>query len=352
MRFLLGILTAMCLLCVGCSDQEVGPEVSGDVGVHKELTKIGFSQLGAESDWRLANTASVKETFTREAGYQLIYEDAGQKQANQTMAIRRFIQQGVDYIIVAPATEKGWENVLGEAKKAGIPVVLVDRLIEVKDQSLYTCWVGSDFRLEADKVTSWMEQYFKLHNIKQKKLRIAHLQGSQGASAQIGRTEGLNAAVKRNNWKVVASEDGDFTQAKGREVTAQILEEHSDVNVIYSENDEMAMGAIEAIEAAGKKAGKDIEAGEIMVVSFDGVSDEAMRLLWEGKISCIGECYPMHGPKLRAAIDMLEAGEKPDKLSYVSEGIYSADTTITQVSVDGKDYPVTIVTDSWLKARE
>ena len=342
----ISILLVICLLCIGCSPQEAAPEVAGDVGVSKDLIKVGFSQLGAESDWRQANTASIKEAFTREAGFQLIFEDAGQKQANQTMAIRRFIQQGVDYIAVAPATEVGWENVLAEAKEARIPVILVDRMIEVKDKSLYTCWIGSDFRLEADKVTSWMEQYFKLHDINQKKLRIAHLQGSIGASAQIGRTQGLKAAVKKNNWKVVATEDGDFTQAKGREVTAGILYEHSDVNVIYCENDNMAMGAIEAIEAAGRKAGKDIEKGEIMVVSFDGVSEEAMQLLREGKIACIGECYPAHGPKLRAAIDVLEAGKKPDKLSFVSEGIYSADSSITQVSAAGKDYPVTIITNN------
>ena len=127
---------------------------------------------------------------------------------------------------------------------------------------------------------------------------------------------------------------------------AGILYEHSDVNVIYCENDNMAMGAIEAIEAAGRKAGKDIEKGEIMVVSFDGVSEEAMQLLREGKIACIGECYPAHGPKLRAAIDVLEAGKKPDKLSFVSEGIYSADSSITQVSAAGKDYPVTIITNN------
>ena len=350
-RGIVSCVLVLCFILIGCTPASSVEEEAGDVGVHTDLIRVGFSQLGAESDWRRANTASIRSALSKEAGYQLYFEDAQQKQANQAMAIRRFIQQGVDYIVLAPATEVGWDNVLTEAKNAKIPVILVDRSIDVKDPSLFTCWIGSDFRLEADKVTSWLEQYCKQKNISPSELHIAHLQGSPGASAQIGRSEGLMEAAKKNQWDVVATEDGDFTQAKGKEVMMEILSEHSGVNVVYSENDNMALGAIEAIEEAGKKAGKNIKKGDILIVSFDGVSKDAMQKLWEGKIACIGECYPMHGPKVINAIDMLQAGEKPHKLSYVSEGIYSADSTITQVSVGKKDYPVTIVTSEWIRNR-
>lgn len=344
-------LLTLCLILVSCTPASSTVEEAGDVGVHKDLIRVGFSQLGAESDWRVANSESIQSTLTREAGYQLFFEDAQQKQSNQAMAIRRFIQQGVDYIVLAPVTEVGWENVLSEAKRAKIPVILVDRNIAVKDQSLYTCWIGSNFRLEADKVTAWMEQYFKQKKISPSRLRIGHLQGTPGASAQIGRSEGLSVAARKNHWKVVATEDGDFTQAKGKEVTTKILNEHKDVNVIYSENDNMALGAIEAIEASGRKVGKNVLNGDIMVVSFDGVNTDAMQKLWEGKIACIGECYPMFGSKVSNAIDMLQDGRNPDKLSFVSEGIYSADATITQITVGKKDYPVTIVTSEWIMNR-
>ena len=327
----------------GCTPASSDKEGAGDVVVSNDTVKVGFSQLGAESDWRRANTDSILGELTKEAGYTLYYEDAQQKQANQAMAIRRFIQQGMDYIVVAPVTEVGWDNVLLEAKQAGIPVILIDRMVDVKDMSLYSCWIGSDFRLEADKLCSWMQQLFEKKSLEPEDIHIAHLQGTEGASAQIGRTGGIDAAIRRNGWDLVAREGGDFTQVKGREVTERMLRTYPDINVIYSENDNMALGALEAIEGAGRKPGSDIANGEIMVVSFDGVSEEAMKKLSSGEISCIAECYPMHGPYVKSAIEMFETGSLPGKKSYVTEGIYSAESSITQVYVGSKDYPVTIM---------
>lgn len=347
----ISLLLILSLITVGCTPASSPKEDAGDVNVQNPLIRIGFSQIGAESDWRRANSESIQTTLTKENGFQLYFEDARQKQANQAMAIRRFIQQGVDYIILAPMTEDGWENVLAEAKKADIPVILVDRQIQVTDKSLYKCHIGSDFRLESDKMMSWLEQYLRQNKINAKMLHIAHLQGSLGATAQIGRTEGLESAAKRNHWKIEAREDADFTQAKGREVMSRILIEHPKINIVYSENDEMSLGAIEAIEAAGRTAGSDIKNGEIMVLSFDGVSDNAMQTLIDGKITCIGECYPKHGSYVRSAINMLEAKEIPDRELYVSESLYCADSSITQVSVDDKTYPVSIITQQWLDNR-
>ncbi|MBO4395665.1 MAG: ABC transporter substrate-binding protein [Eubacterium sp.] len=337
------LLLVICMIITGCTPATSTIEGAGDIGVHTELIRVGFSQLGAESDWRRANTESIRASLTREAGYQLIFEDAQQKQSNQTMAIRRFIQQGVDYIVVAPMTEQGWDNVLNEAKDAGIPVILVDRQIRVKDPTLFTCHIGSDFRLEGDKVCAWLKKFIKTRGLKPSAVHIADLQGTVGATAQIGRSASLTAAAKRNKWDVVAREDGDFTQAKGKEVTTRILAEFPNVNVLYCENDNMALGAIDAIESSGRRVGSDIENGEILILSFDGVSNEAIEALKQGKIACIGECYPMHGPYVTSAIEMIESGKKPDRESYVTESIYSADSSITQVSVGEKDYSVTII---------
>ena len=351
-RSIIGIILVVGLITCGCTPASPDQGGAGDIGVHKDLIRVGVSQLGAESDWRRANTASLQATFSTENGYQLFFEDAQQKQSNQAMAIRRFIQQGVDYIVVAPATEVGWDNVLGEAKSAGIPVILIDRRINVKDATLYSCWIGSDFRLEGDKVTSWLEQYMKRNDIKASDIHIFDLQGSLGASAQLGRTEGLTKAAERNHWDIVDMADGDFTEAKGYEVTARTLHNHPETNVIYSENDNMALGALKAIRESGRKPGLNLAAGEVMVLSFDGVSKDAMQYLINGEIACIGECYPMYGSNVRAAIELLEDGKTPDKESYVNEGLYSADSTITQVTAGGKDYPVTIITQDWLDNRD
>ncbi len=309
---------------------------------------VGFSQLGAESDWRSANSESMRSTFTAENGYKLLFEDGQQKQSNQITAIRTFIQREVDYIVLAPVTETGWDTVLQEAKDAGIPVVIVDRMVDVEDEDLFTCWVGSNFELEGRKAAAWLKRFTELQDIPPEDLHIVDIQGNLGASAQIGRTKGLERAVEENGWDLVAAVPADFTQAKGREVTALLLEEHEEINVIYCENDNEALGALEAIEAAGRKAGANLKEGEILIISFDGVRKEALQYALEGKISCIAECNPLHGPRVRAILETLEAGKVPDKLSYVTEGIYSGDASITQISVDGVNYPVTILTDSFI----
>lgn len=301
---------------------------------------VGFSQLGAESDWRTANTKSMRDTFEAAEGYELVFQDGQQKQSNQMTAIREFIQQEVDYIVLAPVTETGWDTVLQEAKDAAIPVIIVDRMVDVKDDSLFSCWVGSDFALEGRKLTTWINDFLTSKGIQPEEVNIVGIQGNLGASAQIGRTKGLEEAVERYGWNLLAEEVGEFTQAKGREVMKQFLKDYPELNVVYCENDNEALGAIEAIEAAGRVAGDDIADGEIMVVSFDGVGEEARELAKEGKITCIAECNPLHGPRVMAIIETLEQGGTPEKLEYVNESIYSTDRTVTSIVVDGKVYPV------------
>ena len=318
----------------------------------EERIVVGFSQIGAESDWRSSNTRSMKNQFTESEGYELIFEDAQQKQTNQIMAIRSFIQQEVDYIVLAPVTETGWDTVLAEAKEAEIPVIVVDRMVDVEDDDLFTCWVGSDFELEAKKVCEWLHQFTRKNNIKPEDIHIADIQGTYGASAQIGRSKGLRDAAAEHGWDIVATVDGDFTQTKGREVTEKLLERYKNLNVIYCENDNEAFGAIEAVNASGRRVGSDIMNGEIMILSFDGVKPEALQDVVNDSISCIGECNPLHGPRVAAIIETLEQGGTPEKFEYVDEKIYSANEDIVSVTTNMNNYEVTYVTKAMVEDRK
>ena len=254
----------------GGNDKASSGGSSGDSG--SDVITVGFSQVGAESDWRTANSESMKSTFSEVNGYKLIFDDAQQKQENQITAIRNFIQQEVDYIVLAPVTETGWDTVLQEAKDADIPVIIVDRMVDVSSDDLYTAWVGSNFKLEGQKACEWLKAYAEAKGMKE--INIVDIQGTIGASAQIGRTEALNEAVEANGWNLLAQQTGEFTQAKGQEVMESMLKQHDNINVVYCENDNEAFGAIDAIEAAGKKVGPD---GDILVMSFDttkaGITD-------------------------------------------------------------------------------
>ncbi|MCL2815583.1 MAG: ABC transporter substrate-binding protein, partial [Oscillospiraceae bacterium] len=243
-KFLFFVLCLLIFALSACSRADTPADTLEN---SEGLIVIGFAQVGAESDWRLANTKSMRGTFSEENGYKLILKDAQQKQENQIAAIREFISQKVDYIVFAPVTEEGWDSVLKEAKTAGIPVIIVDRMIKTSDDSLYTCWVGSDFRKEGDAAVAWMEQAFK----DKTSLKIVHLQGNMGSSAQIGRTEGLDSGVGRNaGWEVIYRATGDFTQVRGKEIMEYVLKQYSGFDVVYCENDNMAYGAMEAMDAA------------------------------------------------------------------------------------------------------
>lgn len=310
----------------GCGETR-DSRVGGDEEHYDDFVVVGFSQVGAESDWRAANTQSMQEALAEANGYKLIFNDAQQKKERQITAIRNFIHQEVDYIVVAPTTETGWDTVLAEAKAVGIPVIIVDRMIEVSDESLFTCWVGSDFRKEGDTAVAWMERRFG-----DTPIGIVHLQGNIGSSAQIGRTEGLDAGIKRNpNWTLVARESGEFTQAKGQELIEELLARHVDFTVVYSENDNMAYGAINALKAAGLRPGVDV-----FVISFDA-NRTALEMTLTGEISYNVECNPLHGPRVRAIIEQLRAGETPQKFTYVEETAFDS-ATITREVIDSREY--------------
>ena len=297
-------------------------EAAGNTG---DVITVGFSQVGAESDWRTANSESMKSTFSTENGYNLIFDDAQQKQENQIAAIRNFIQQEVDYIVLAPVTESGWDTVLQEAKDAEIPVIIVDRMVDVSDDSLYTAWVGSNFKLEGQKACEWLKQYAAAKNMSE--VNIVDIQGTIGASAQIGRTEALNEAVEANGWNLLAQQTGEFTQAKGQEVMESMLKQYDNINVVYCENDNEAFG-----------------------MSFDTTKQGITDTL-SGDIIVNTECNPLHGPRVEQIIKQLQAGETPEKQAYVEEGIYAHGSDVASVSIDGTDYEVTEVTQDVVDAR-
>lgn len=334
------LLSLLVLTGCGSSRPVITEQTEQTENIDEGRIVVGFSQLGAESDWRSENTESMKKAFSIGNGYTLVFNDGQQKQTNQITAIRTFIQQDVDYIVLAPVMETGWDSVLEEAKEAKIPVILVDRMVDVADRSLYQCWIGSDFELEGKKVCEWLYQYTLANDIPSEDLHIVDLQGTLGSTAQLGRSRGLNEAALEHGWDIVALKDADFTQEKGREVMNELLREYDNINVVYCENDNEAIGAIKAIEAAGLTAGADIKNGEIMVLSFDGINREALAYAKEGKIACIGECNPLHGPRVAALIQNLERGREPEKFNYVEESIFSTLDDVETIKVDGIEYVV------------
>ena len=325
------------------------------VAAADDTITVGFSQVGAESDWRTANTESMKSTFSEENGYNLIFDDAQQKQENQLTAIRNFIQQEVDYILLAPVTETGWDTVLQEAKDADIPVIIVDRMVDVSDDSLYTTWIGTDSLLEGRKAAEWLNAYTTAKGIDAKDVNIVDIQGTIGSTAQIGRSKGLEEGVDNYGWNLLAQQSGEFTQAKGQEVMESMLKQYDNINVVYCENDNEAFGAIDAIEAAGKTVGSDIANGEIMVMSFD-TTNAGLTDTLAGKIACDVECNPLHGPRAEELIKALEAGEEVQKLNYVDEEIFATDDTVDKVkavnSLDEEgEYDVTPITQEIIDGR-
>ncbi len=323
-----------CLAACNKADQAVSAPAE------KRYITVGFSQVGAESDWRRANTESMKKALSRENGFELIYMDGQQKQTNQIMAVRTFIQQGVDFIVLAPVKEEGFSTALQEAKAAEIPVIIVDRMVE-QTNSPFTCFIGSDFTLEGKKMVEWLHQFSCSQNVRADKLKIVNVQGTLGSTAQLGRSEGLQYGVNKYGWTLLDQQEGDYTQTKGKEVMTEFLAKYPDLNVVYCENDNMAFGVIEAIEEAGRSVGTDLAAGDVLVLSFDGVNSEAREYAKTGKIACIGECNPLLGPRVKVLLEMLKFGMKPEKLSYVDEALYSNYEGITSIIVDGKVYAVT-----------
>jgi len=273
---------------------------------------VGFSQIGAESGWRTANTESIKSEAAKR-GVELKFADAQQKQENQIKALRSFIAQGVDVIAFSPVVETGWQPVLTEIKKAKIPVVLTDRAVKVTDDSLYVTFIGSDFIEEGRRAGEWLAKAAG------GKAVIAELVGTPGSAPANDRKKGFEEVLaKHPGMKIVKSQSGDFTRAKGKEVMESFLKspDAKSITALFAHNDDMALGAIQAMEEAGIKPGKDI-----LIVSIDGVKG-AFEAMAAGKLNCTVECNPLIGPQLFDAVEAIMAKKQLPKRTTVQEGVF------------------------------
>jgi simple sugar transport system substrate-binding protein len=279
---------------------------------------LGFSQVGAESEWRTANTQSIKEAAAKE-NITLKFSDAQQKQENQIKAIRSFIAQRVNVIAFSPVVETGWEPVLREAKAARIPVILTDRAVSVKDESLWLSFLGSDFVEEGRRAAKWLVSYPPVQELAAKgEVNIVELQGTVGSAPAIDRKKGFEEVLKEQpKFKIIRSQTGDFTRAKGKEVMEAFLKaEGKKINVLYAHNDDMAIGAIQAIEEAGLKPGKDV-----VVVSIDAVKG-AFEAMIAGKLNCTVECNPQLGPQLMGLVKDVVAGKQVPRRIVTQESVF------------------------------
>jgi simple sugar transport system substrate-binding protein len=270
--------------------------------VSDHIIDVGYSQLGTESAWRLANTASIKEA-AKDAGINLIFEDANQSQEKQVEAIRNFIKLKVDVIVISPVVDYGWETVLQEAKVAGIPVLLSDRKINVEDDDLFVTFIGAEFLEEGRRAMHWIADNVKSNN---ESINIIELQGTTGASPAIDRKKGFEEILSQYpQYQIVYSEVGDFTYQGGKKIIEEYLQENEwSIDVIFAHNDDMALGAIEALEENGLMPGIDVK-----IVSVDGTK-EAFKAMKEGKLNCSVECSPLLGPQLMKAVKDLVSGKE------------------------------------------
>jgi len=296
----------------GCSKSNDNAANTGTGSSDKIV--LGFSQVGAESAWRTANTESIKSSATA-AGITLQFSDAQQKQENQIKAIRSFIQQGVDVIAFSPVVESGWDTVLKEAKDAKIPVILTDRAVDSKDTSLYKTFIGSDFVKEGKLAGEWL---VKEYTGKTDPVNIVEIQGTTGSAPANDRKKGFGDAIaSQPNLKIIASQSGDFTRAGGKQVMEAFLKANPKIDVLFAHNDDEGLGALEAITAAGKVPGKDIK-----IITVDAVKD-GMQALADGKFNFIAECSPLLGPQLMDLVKKVKNGET------VQARILTEETTFT-----------------------
>jgi ABC-type sugar transport system, periplasmic component len=322
------LLVSLAIMTAGCSRTAVTPmeppAASGPVipdpraaeaAADQHKIVLGFSQLGSESDWRNANTRSIQEA-AKEAGIELLFDNAEQSQEKQIEAIRGFIARKVDVIAFAPVIETGWEGILTEARQAGIPVILSDRAVQISDPSLYVTFIGADFYEEGRKAGKYLLD--KKRN-EPGPVVIAELEGTEGSSPSIERGRGFRDVIReRADMTIAYSAPADFTVDKGAEVMRRFLRESGgDIDVLFAHNDDMALGAIEAIEEFGLKPGEDI-----VIISVDGTR-KAFEMMAEGKINCVVECNPLLGPILMQAVREIYEGRTLPKRIVPPESVFT-----------------------------
>jgi simple sugar transport system substrate-binding protein len=278
---------------------------------------VGFSQIGSESEWRTANTISVQNSFLEDTSFNLIYSDAQQKQENQIKALRSFIARKVNVIVFTALVETGYGPVLQEAKRARIPVIMIDRDVAKEDRGLRLTIMGSDFIKEGEKAGNWLADYLKNEGKDDETVNIVELQGTTGSAPAIERKTGFaNVMAKHPNWKLTRSQTGNFTSSEGKAVMEAFLKADQNIDVLYAHNDQMALGAIQAIKEAGLNPGTDI-----IIVGVDAVKG-AFEAMVAGEMNASIECSPLLGPQAVQAVRDLRAGKKLPARIWTIEGIF------------------------------
>ena len=320
-RFVTLFLAACCLLCAGCRKAAQTTAAGGDGII------LGFSQIGAESAWRKCNTRSVQDAAA-EAGIQLLFFNAEQKQENQIKAIRSFIAYQVDVIAFVPIVSHGWENVLEEAKDAGIPVLICDREINITDESLYAGYIGTNSAEEGRQAAQFLIGKFAAGAetktaAGKKTIRIVELRGTEGSSPAIKRARGFREALAAYpEFKIIYSASGDFLRSKGYELACHVLETYDDIDVIYSHNDGMTLGLIDAMQERGMHPGTGI-----VIVTIDA-EQAAIDALKRGEVNCVVECNPKQGPDIIRLAAHLARGESIPRITYMREEVFTEGDTL------------------------
>ena len=289
-----------------------------------KLIKVGVAQVGHESDWRTASTKSIQSNLSKENGFDLQFVDCDNKSDKQLEAVRNFIQQQVDYIVIDPIVSTGWDTVLTEAQNAKIPVIVLDRTID--DSKKYVTWIGSEFMNEGLAAGSWLKDYAKAKKID--KLNVLVIKGTTGSSAEIGRTKGFEKIAKENGWTILDQQDGQFTQEGGAKVMESYCKSYAGkFNVVVCQNDNEAFGAQDAMKAAGVSYGVD---GKVILISFDACK-AALKQVLEGKINADFQCNPLQGKVLADTIKKLKAGEKVPEKTFMPEPWYVAEDILKEI---------------------
>ena len=290
---------------------------------------VGFSQLGSESSWRIANTASMEEA-AKEAGFSLMMDNANQKQEKQIDAIRSFIAYRVDVIVFSPIVETGWDNVLTEAKQAGIPVILMDRMIETQDDSLYTAYIGADFYSEGRRAGEYLVR--KADAMKAEHLNIVEICGTTDSTPMRDRQRGFMDVIGKDaRFSVIDSVDGDFLRSKGEECMRDLLAKYGPdgIDVVYSHNDGMTLGALDVLDTTDNPHVKDM-----ILITVDG-EKEAVDALKAGRINCVVQCTPDLGADVMNLVRDLKAGKELQKVNHPNEGAFSDFDNLTDPAVGG-----------------
>ncbi|MBQ3279791.1 MAG: ABC transporter substrate-binding protein [Clostridia bacterium] len=316
------MLFLILLLLTGCTKTQDPPAENASV-------VVGFSQLGSESSWRIANTASMEQS-AKEFGFSLMMENANQKQEKQIDALRSFIAYRVDVIVFSPIVQTGWDNVLTEAKKAGIPVILMDRMIKSQDESLYTAYVGADFYAEGRRAGEYLIR--KADTLGTDHLRIVEICGTTDSTPMRDRQRGFMDVIRKDpRFEVIASVNGDFLRSKGEECMRELLQQYGadGFDVIFAHNDAMMLGALDVLEHTDDPAIQSI-----IRITVDG-EKEVVEALKAGRINCVVQCTPHLGPFVMSLVKDIKEGKKVRKTYHPDEGVFSDLDDLTAPEVEG-----------------